>query len=108
MPTTTSDAPSEGGTAAPTGTTSSDSGIWARSDTAPARPQECPLSDLAARAQLAPSATRLSAWISWCAALVFFFALVAIVFGTLLQLTRELVALGHHDGSPEHAVADDH
>jgi hypothetical protein len=107
MPTTTNDAPSEEGTAL-TGETSPDSGIWARSRTAPARPQDSPLSDLDERAQLARLATRLSAWISWCATLVFCLALVAIVFGTLLQLTRELVALGHHDGSPAYTLADEH
>ena len=89
MPTRTKAAPSAGKAAA-TGATSPDSGIWARSRTAPARRQEPPL--------------RGSAWLGWCAALLFFVGVVGIVYGTLLHLTRELVELGQH-GS--HAGVDE-
>ena len=75
------------GRAADSGTTSTDSGMGARPRATSPRPQEGPLRG-------AP----WPAWLSWCAALLFFAGVVAIVCGTLLQLTRELVELGHHGG----------
>jgi hypothetical protein len=63
-----------------------DSGVWARPDHVARRHQEGPLG----------GPERLPPWLGWCAALVFFIGVTAIVLGTLLQLTRELVELGHH------------
>jgi len=64
-----------------------DSGVWARPGAAVPRPQEGPLGGTA----------RLPPWAGWCAAIAFCVTLAAIVLGTLLQLTRELVELGHPD-----------
>ena len=66
--------------------TSSDSGVWARPRADHRRPQDCPLR--------APP--RLPSWLGWCLALAFLVGIGAIVLGTLLELTGELVELGHH------------
>jgi hypothetical protein len=65
--------------------TSSDSGVWARPRADTGRPQDRPL--LGAR--------RLPPWLSWCLALAVFVGIGAIVVATLLELTSELVELGH-------------
>ncbi len=67
-----------------------DSGVWARPRSDPRRPQDRPLR----------GPPQLSPWLSWCLALTFFVGIGAVVLGTLLELTTELVELGHHgDGS---------
>jgi hypothetical protein len=81
------------GEALPNGAVSaSDSGVWARLATNPRRRQEGPLGG---PASLPPG-------VGWCAALALFVGAAAIVLGTLLHLTRELLELGH-PGSPASA-----
>lgn len=64
---------------------STDSGVWARPRADTRRPQDRPL----------PGARRLSPWLSWCLTLALLVGIGAIVLGTLLELTTELVELGH-------------
>ena len=68
--------------------TSTDSGVWARPRSDKAQPQDRPLR----------VPRQLATWLSWCLALACFVGIGAIVIGTLLELTSELVELGHHDG----------
>lgn len=66
--------------------TSENSGVWARPRSDTERPQDRPLH----------VQRPLEAWLSWCLALVCLVGIGAIVLGTLFELTRELVELGHH------------
>ena len=69
--------------------TSTDSGVWARPRSDTRRPQDRPLR----------GPRQLSPWLGWCLALAFFVGIGAVVLGTLLELTTELVELGHHGDS---------
>lgn len=66
--------------------TSADSGVWARPRSGAGQRQDRPLR----------VPRRLSPWLSWCLALALFTGIGALVLGTLLELTSELVELGHH------------
>ena len=72
----------------------SDSGIWARPGAVAARRQEGPLG----------GPQSLPPWVGWCAALALFVGAAAIVLGTLLQLTEQLLELGHPG---IHALSDE-
>ena len=67
------------------GAQASDSGVWARPGAVAPRRQEGPLGGPAS----------LPPWVGWCAALALFVAAAALVLGTLLQLSQELLELGH-------------
>jgi hypothetical protein len=70
--------------------TGSDSGVWARPRADAGRPQDRPLH----------GPRRLPSWLGGCLALALFVGTGALVIGTLLELTSELVELGHHrDGA---------
>jgi len=71
--------------------TSSDSGVWARPRAGAGRRQDRPL-----RVPRQPSP-----WLGWCLALAFVVGIGAIVLGTLLELTGELVELGHQGNGSE-------
>lgn len=64
---------------------STDSGVWARPRADARRPQDRPL----------PGARRLSPWLGGCLAFALFVGIGALVLSTLLELTTELVELGH-------------